>query len=194
MGIIGGAVPGPIITSVFTEVLNTGFLKSLKIISRAVFAESLVALAILVVFYSLNLSQLYFHIISLGGVLVLIWLAWQVWRIDQFKNETGEIFSLPKIFLLTILNGGFWLFWITISVPRALELGQNIKGGQYLFLLIFELGWILTTVLLAFIFSRFRPILQKKNLVSVAFKIFSALLILFAIRSLVGSIKFLLNI
>src|SRR3989339_541166 len=103
------------------------------------------------------------------------------------------VFTLAKIFMLTILNGGFWIFWLTVCVPRAFSLDELIFGGRFIFLLVFELGWLLMTAGLGYIFSRFRPILLKQNLVATVFKIFATLLVLFALRSVYDSIIFIIN-
>lgn len=191
LGIIGGAIPGPILTSVFTEVLNAGFLKSLKVVFWAFIVESLMVLLLLLVLSSLKIPEIYFHIISFGGVVVLFWIAWQIWQIEQFKDDKAELFTLSKIILLTILNGGFWLFWVTVSIPMAFELNNYIRGGQFIFLLIFEVGWLIATIGLAFIFSHFRLLLERKNLVSTTFRIFSIALVLMAIKSVIENIRYL---
>lgn len=187
LGLIGGSVPGPMLTAVFTDVLNGGFKKGFKVILRALSAETIVALAIILVVFSLNIPQLYFQIISIAGAIFLIWLAINLWRVNKVDGETKEIFSFFKIFTLTILSGAFWIFWLTVCIPKAFALRESIGGGQYIFLITFELGWLAMTLLLAFIFSKFRPLLLKKKLVSVVFKIFALLLIFFAIESLIGS-------
>jgi threonine/homoserine/homoserine lactone efflux protein len=187
LGLIGGSVPGPMLTAVFTDVLNGGFKKSFKVILRALFAETIVALAIILIVFSLNIPQLYFQIISIAGAIFLTWLAINLWKVNKVDGETKEIFSFFKIFTLTILSGAFWIFWLTVCVPKAFALRESIGGGQYIFLITFELGWLVMTSLLAFIFSRFRPLLLKKNLVSVVFKIFALLLMFFAVESLIGS-------
>lgn len=191
LGLIGGANPGPILTSVFTVVLNSSFKKSLSIVFKALLAETVVALLILTVVYYLDLPQRYFYIISLLGAAVLIWLATQVWKIKSIDQERGEVFTLTKIFLITILNGGFWIFWITICVPRAFELKSVMPGGHFLFLIIFEIGWLVATVLLGYLFSKFRPLLQKNNLVSATFKVFAILLLFFAMKAIYESVLYL---
>lgn len=193
LGLIGGAVPGPMLMAVFAEVLNGGFKKSMKVVARAFLAEVIVAFAILFIVYSLNIPKLYFHIISLGGSAFLIWLASEIWKIDKVDGEKKEIFTFGKIFILTLLNGGFWIYWITVCVPRAFALKEEIYGGILIFMAAMELGWLIMTIFLGFIFSRFRPILLKKNLVSTVFKIFALVLIFFALRSTVESIIFLVK-
>ena len=191
LGLIGGSVPGPMLTAVFTEVLNGGFKKSFKVIFRALSAESIIAIAILLVVFSLNIPQLYFQIVSIVGAVFLIWLAINLWRVNKVDGETKEIFTFPKIFILTVLSGAFWIFWITVCVPKAFALRETIVGGQFIFLVTFELGWLVMTSLLAFVFSRFRPMLLKKDLVSAVFKVFALVLVFFAIQSIVGCVKFL---
>jgi len=192
LGLIGGANPGPILISSFTEALRKGFIKSLAVIFKAMIAETIVALFVLTIFFSIRIPQVTFYLISLVGVGVLIWLASQVWKIKEFGGK-GEIFSFKKIFLLTIFNGLFWIFWITICVPQAFLLRQKVLGGQFLFLILFELGWLFATVGLTYLFSRFKPFLTKTNFVPVVFKIFALILLFFAIRLLVESISFLIK-
>lgn len=184
LGIIGGAVPGPILTAVFTEVLNKGFRKSLIVALKALIAESLIAILVLSVFFAWNVPTDYFYIISFCGAIVLFWIAKQVWGIEKITGEAKEIFSFPKLLLLTVLNGAFWIFWITICVPRAFELKQIIPFGHMLFLILFEVGWLISVIILAYIFSRFRPLLLRKKLVSTVFKIFALLLIFFGLKSI----------
>src|SRR3989339_710667 len=163
LGLIGGAVPGPMLTAVFTEVLNSGFKKSLRVVLRALFAETIVATAILLVIYSLNIPESYFYVISIVGSVYLIWLAIKVWKIDKIDGENKEVFIFSKIFLLTLLNGGFWIFWITVCVPRAFVLQEQILGGVIIFL------------------------------VATVFKIFALLLVFFAVKAVVQSCLFFSN-
>ncbi len=192
LGLIGGANPGPILAASFTEALRRGFIKSLWVIFMAMVAETIVALFILSLFFSIHIPEVIFYIISFAGAGVLIWLALQVWQIKELGGK-GEIFSFKKIFLLTVFNGLFWIFWITICVPQAFLLKQRILGGQFLFLMLFELGWLLATVGLTYLFSRFKPLLTKTNFIPIVFKIFALILFFFAIRLMVESISFLIN-
>lgn len=193
LGAIGGAVPGPVLTAVFTEIVNSGLTKSFKVIIRALAAEIIVASSILLIVFSMNIPQLYFYAISLAGALFLIYLAYNVWKIDKVGGEKGEIFSFYKMFLLTVLNGAFWVFWLTVCVPRAFALREQIVGGQFIFLIAFELGWLFMTSLLAFIFSKFRPLLFRKNLVSFVFKFFALVLVFFALKSVYESMVYFLK-
>ena len=190
LGLVGGANPGPILTASFTEALRRGFVKSLRVILMAMVAESAVAAFVLFLFFSIKIPQIVFYIISLVGAGVLVWLAIQIWKIKELGGE-GEIFSFKKLFFITVFSGPFWVFWITICVPQAFLLEGKIIGGPILFLILFELGWLFSTVFLTFIFSRFRPLLTKSNFVPVIFKIFSLILLFFAVNLIVQSVMFL---
>lgn len=191
-GFIGGAIPGPILTSTFTEVIRKGFVKSLRVILFAAISEIIVATLIMFILFSIHIPQSFFYGISLIGAVVLLWMAQQIWTIKKLHDK-GELFDFKKIFLLTIFNGPLWIVWSTICVPQAFLLSQKISGGQILFLLIFEVGWFFSTILLTFIFSRFRPLLVKGEIVSAVFKIFALILAFFAIKLVVTSIAFLVR-
>lgn len=185
LGLVGGAVPGPILTGTFTEILSSGLLKGLKIVFYALITETIGALLVVYIIYSLGLSKLAINLISIGGSIVLLWLAWGVWKIKEIDTERKTIlFSFSKILLLTALNTGYWIFWITVGVPKALMLDKTIFAGKFIFLGVFELAWLIITILLAFIFFQFRPILHKKNLVGVTFKILALVLVVLAIKTI----------
>jgi threonine/homoserine/homoserine lactone efflux protein len=186
LGLIGGAIPGPILTGTFAEILNSGFLRGLRVVFYALIAETIGALLALFVIYSLGLSDVALKIISVAGVFVLFWLAWNIWRIKEIGSGKGKILSFSKIIILTVFNSGYWIFWITVGIPKALILDKIIFGGKFIFLGIFELAWLLITAALAFIFFQFRPLLHRKNLIGVTFKMFSLLLILLAIKTLLN--------
>lgn len=193
LGLIGGSVPGPILTAVFTEVINSGFKKSFKVVFRGLIAETIVALAVLSVIFVLKIPAIYFQVISVIGAAYLLWLASRLWKIKSIINEGAEFFNFSRIFLLTILNGSFWIFWITICVPLAFRLESDIPLGQFLFIAVFEFGWLLMVAILSFVFSRFRPMLLKKNLVSTAFRFFAVVLVFFALQSIYGAVRYMLK-
>ncbi len=187
LGLIAGAVPGPILTSTFAEILNSGFLKGVRIVFWALAAETIGALLAILIFYQLGLSTLVIKAISIGGAIVLFWLASRVWRIQQVDSESTQIMSFSKVVLLTALNSGYWIFWITVGVPKAIIFNGAIVGGRFIYLIVFEIAWLFATMLLAFIFFKFRPLLQRKNLVGLTFKVLAALLVLLGIKTFIGA-------
>ncbi len=186
LGLVGGATPGPILTGTFAEVLRSNFVRSLKIIFQALVAETVGALLVLYVFYTAGFSHTAIQIISVCGAIVLFWIASNIWKIREINAETKEILSFSKIILLTAFNSGYWIFWVAVGIPQALAFDKQIVGGKFLYLIIFEIGWLIATMLLAFIFYKFRPILQRKNLVGATFKILAIVLVFIGIKTLLG--------
>ena len=186
LGLVGGAVPGPILTGTFTEILNTNFARGLRIIFYALITETVGALLAMFVFYKLGLSITVIKIISICGAAVLFWLAYQVWNINKINTESKDILTFWRIVVLTALNSGYWISWITIAIPKALLLDNVMAGGKFIFLIIFELAWLVMTTLLAFIFYKFRPLLQRNNLVSATFKVLALVLVILGIRTLIS--------
>jgi len=192
LGLLGGANPGAMIASAFSETLRVGFIKSLRVVMYALISETIVGFIVLIALFSFQIPQFIFYLISFVGAVVLVWLALQVWKIENL-NENKEIFSFKKIFILTLFNGPFWMFWITICVPQAFLLKERVLGGEYIFLTIFEIGWLVATILLVFLFSRFRSILTSGKAISVVFKVFAVILLLFAGKMSLESILFFLK-
>ena len=64
LGLIGGVIPGPVITAVFTEILQSGFLKSLRIIFIALIIETLIAVISLLILVSMNFQEAFFRGLS----------------------------------------------------------------------------------------------------------------------------------
>jgi threonine/homoserine/homoserine lactone efflux protein len=186
LGLVGGAIPGPILTGTFAEILNTNFTKGMRIIFLALVTETIGALLIIYVFYRFGFSKTVIQIISICGALVLFWLASKVWNINKINSESKKVLSLPHIIILTALNSGYWVFWITIGVPKALLLDGVLMGGRFIFLIIFEFAWLIATISLAFIFFKFRLLLEKKNLVGTTFKILALILVVLGIKTLFG--------
>lgn len=189
LGFIGGSIPGPILTSAFTETVREGFVGSLRVVFFALLSEVIVASFILLLLFSVHIPQSIFYAISFVGALVLVWMASQIWTIKKLSDK-GKIFDFKKIFLLTVFNGPLWIFWSTICIPQAYILSQKVPLGQLLFLLLFELGWLSATLILTFLFSRFRPLLTREGIMSKVFKVFAAILMLFALNLVVTSLSF----
>jgi threonine/homoserine/homoserine lactone efflux protein len=190
LGLIGGMIPGPVITAVFTEILQSNFYKSLRIIFIAMFTETLVALFSLIFFISLDFSEAFFRGISFVGATILILIGISIWKVKTIDSGQKVDFSFWKISTMILANGILWSFWITICIPKAIFLGNQLLFGEYFFLGLVEIGWLFSTTLLAYIFSRFRQLLSKPKIVPVIFKLFAIVFFYFAIDMTYNSIVF----
>lgn len=190
LGVTGGSIPGPILTSIFAEVLANGFHKSFRLIFTAFLGEITIATSILTVVFSLNVPKSFFYVLSLAGAVVLIWMASGVWKIKKI-NQGESIITTKKIILLTVFNGPLWIFWLTVCVPQAFALKTALPMGHFLFLIIFESAWLVANFGWAFIFSYFRPLLTREHFAPYLFRFFALMLGFFAIKSIYESINFL---
>jgi threonine/homoserine/homoserine lactone efflux protein len=190
LGLIGGVIPGPVITAVFTEILRSGFQRSLRIIAIAFVTESLVALVSLLLFSWLGLSEGFFRGLSFAGALILIWIGLSIWKVGSLDTGKRLSFTLWKIILMILSNGVLWTYWITICIPKAILLEQNLRLGAYWFMGTVQLGWLVSTVLLSFLFSRFRGLLSRPAVIPLVFKIFSRAFFYFAADMVYKSIRY----
>ncbi|MFO7670704.1 MAG: hypothetical protein R6W31_13675 [Bacteroidales bacterium] len=190
LGLIGGVIPGPVITTVFTEILQSGFPKSLRIILIAMVTETLVALISLLLFSALGLPESFFRGLSLAGAVILIWIATGIWRVRSLDSGKTVQFSIWKIILMILSNGVLWSYWITICIPKAILLNDQIALGAYLFMGLVQLGWLVSTLLMAFIFSRFRKLLSRPRIIPFIFKLFALAFVYFAADMAIKSILF----
>lgn len=190
LGLIGGVIPGPVITAVFTEILQSGFMKSLRIIFIALVTESLVAVISLLLLDSLNFNEAFFRGLSLAGAGILIWISLSLWRIKTLDTGQKVHFGFWKVIIMILSNGVLWTYWITICIPKAILLSDQVYLGQYLFMGLVQMGWLISTLVVAFLFSKFRRILSKPRVIPVLFKVFALAFAYFALDMIYNSILF----
>ncbi|MFO7671952.1 MAG: hypothetical protein R6W31_20005, partial [Bacteroidales bacterium] len=92
--------------------------------------------------------------------------------------------------LMILSNGVLWSYWITICIPKAILLNGQIAMGSYLFMGLVQLGWLVSTLLMAFIFSRFRKLLSRPRIIPFIFKVFALAFVYFAADMAIKSILF----
>ena len=190
LGLIGGMIPGPVITAVFTEVLQSGYLKSLRIIFIALVTESVVAVISLLILASLGFNEAFFRGLSLAGAVILVWISISIWKVKSLDTGEKVHFGFWKIILMILSNGVLWTYWITICIPKAILLGSQVNLGEYLFMALVQLGWLISTMVVAYLFSRFRRILSRPRVIPVLFKIFALAFAYFAADMIFKSIRY----
>jgi threonine/homoserine/homoserine lactone efflux protein len=193
LGLIGGVIPGPVITAVFTEILQVGLSRSLRIIFIALVTETLVAVISLLLFAALGLPESFFRGLSMVGAVILVWISVSIWKIRSLDTEEKVHFSLWKIIIMILSNGVLWTYWITICIPKAMLLNDHIQLGAYLFMGLVQLGWLVSTLLVAVAFSRFRRALSRPRVVPVVFKVFALAFGYFALDMVYKSILFFMK-
>ncbi len=190
LGLVGGLIPGPVLTATFTEILQSGFRRSMRIILWAMLTETIVAFISLLALSSVGISDAVFKALSLIGAGILIWIASSIWKVKTLDTEQRVHFSLGKISAMIVANGVLWTFWITVCVPKAILLGRELQFGQLIFLLLVEIGWLISTVGVAWTFSGFRTILSNPKFIPLLFKFFALVFVYFAGSMLYDSVMF----
>lgn len=193
LGLIGGVIPGPVITAVFTEILQSGYLKSLRIVLIALVTESIVALLSLLILGSLGFNESFFRGLSLAGAFILIWIAISIWKVRSLDSGEKVHFGLWKVVLMILSNGVLWTYWITICIPKAILLSDTVHLGEYLFMGLVQMGWLISTMVIAFLFSRFRKALSRPKVIPVLFKIFALAFAYFAMDMIYKSIRYFIQ-
>ncbi len=190
LGLIGGVIPGPVITAIFTEVLQRGFTRSLRITFLALLVESLVAVISLLILSLAGLREGFFHGLSLAGAAILVWIAVSIWKVRSLDSRRQVRFGTGKLILMILTNGVLWTYWITICIPKAMLLAREIPYGEYLFMGSVQLGWLISTLALSYTFSRFRRILSRPAVIPWMMKVFSLAFFYFAADMIYGSIRY----
>lgn len=174
LGLAGGLIPGPVLAATFARILQAGFTRSLGIVLWALLVESAVAIASLVIMASAGFPGAFFDGLSLIGAGVLVWIAIRLWRIRRIDNAGGGgEFGPGKVAAMILLNGVLWTYWITVCIPQAMALGALVRHGEYLFLALVQIGWLLSTLGAALAFSRLRRLLSHPRLVPMVFRAFA---------------------
>lgn len=193
LGLIGGLIPGPVITAVFTQILQAGYRSSLRIIFIALAMETFVAFVSLLLITSLGLQEWVFRILSFAGAAVLAWIAAGLWKVRTLDTSETVFFDPWKITVMILTNGVLWTYWITICIPRAVLLAEEIPLGDYLFMALVQAGWLVSTLVVSYVFSHFRKLLSTPRMIPFAFKFFAMIFLYFAADMTWKSIHFFLH-
>jgi threonine/homoserine/homoserine lactone efflux protein len=193
LGLIGGLIPGPVITAVFTQILQAGYRSSLRIVFIALAVETCVALVSLLLITSLGLQEWVFRLLSFAGAAVLAWIAAGLWKVKTLDTGETVFFGPWKITIMILTNGVLWTYWITICIPRAVLLAEEIPLGDYLFMVLVQAGWLASTLLVSYVFSHFRKLLSQPRVIPFVFKVFAVIFIYFAADMTWKSLQFFLQ-
>ncbi len=193
IGLVSGIIPGPVLTTTFTEILQSGLAKSFRIILWAMLIETIVAFISMAALSSMHLSESVFYGLSFIGAAILLWISAGIWKVKKIDPVEKVYFSLGKITMMILSNGVLWSFWIMVIVPKAILFNEKVAFGSILYLVIVEIAWLVSTALAAFAFSRFRKILSDPKVVPVVFKIFALAFVYFSVEMFYRSIAYFLT-
>jgi threonine/homoserine/homoserine lactone efflux protein len=192
LGFLCGLIPGPVVTAIFTETIRQGWRSARRIVWWSAGGELAMAMLCVAALSLLDPDSAVFSVLSMFGALILVSLAWDLWRVEEIAEEE-PLFSRRRIFFLALFNGMAWIFWITVCAPQAIALGTDIGGGAWIFILLFELGWLASTFLLTYLFGFFRPFFQSDNRIHLMYRVIAILFLFFALKLATGSAHTLLD-
>lgn len=192
LGFICGLIPGPVVTAVFTETVRNGWRAARRIVLMAAAGEALMSVVCVAALSMVSAESKAFAVLSIFGAFVLLSLSWDLWRVEEIAEEE-PLFSNRRVFTLAILNGMAWIFWITVCTPQAMALDQLLPGGRWLFIVLFELGWLASTLSLCYFFGLFRAYFQSSQRIHLLYRTIAGLFVLFALKLALASGKVLLH-
>lgn len=169
LGMICALLPGPVIAALFSESTRSGWTGARRIVLAAGLGEIIMAIISvgILAWGTKNTGEAilpWLGGMSCLGALVLFWIALGLWK------NLGELAQISdsQIFLVTFLNGMAWVFWFTVCAPQALALGREIPWGEAWFILGFDLGWLLATLGICWLFVKaqvlFSTALKRRRL------------------------------
>lgn len=192
LGFLCGLIPGPVVTALFTDTIRTGWASARRIVFLAAGGELVMSIVCVAALSALDAHSKIFAALSVFGALILLNLAWDLWKVGEIPEEE-PLFSNRRIFTIALLNGMAWIFWITVCTPQAMALDQVLKGGRWIFIALFELGWICSTLSLCYLFGLFRGYFHNQHKLHILYRTVAILFVVFGLKLAMGTWKLLLN-
>jgi threonine/homoserine/homoserine lactone efflux protein len=186
LGIIGGLLPGPILTMVVTDTIARGLQKSWLTVVYAIIAEFTLVGLMFTVLAFVDIPEVVLLGINIAGIVLLTYIAFNVWQsaTNPLGNSTG--ISLKTMFGLMFLNSMPYMFWLTVCLPLIDELGGFVSYPVVWFFLAFELGWCASNFGLAAASHVLRDSIVKNGKLAYVFRGAAILLLFFAGKILWG--------
>ena len=199
LGFTCGLSPGPIILLSFSEILRSpkeGLKNGGMYLAVAGLTEFCIGLFLIATASYFQIPTFLLHILSLFGAWLLLFIAYQIFQIRTIQCNTNtpkKTIGMWKIALFVLLNGPLWLFWISVCLPIAFQLGTSIYWGAYLFICIFEISMMIGLACIIFGFHTFRSFLSQESIVHKIFVFLGILLILMAGKILYTELSLILQ-
>ena len=182
LGLSAGLSPGPLLTLVITQTLKHNSREGVKVAAAPLITDMPIILLSLLVLKKLEGFHFLVGLISLGGGLYVLHLAYGSLRTSPLVLQDTEHLprSLSKGVLINLLNPHPYLFWVTVGAPFVLKAGSDSLISASLFILSFYVSLVGSKVCLAMVVGRSRGFLTGKGYVYVM-RVLAALLAFFAL-------------
>ena len=199
LGLIGGLIPGPLMTLVFVQTLQFGKIGGLRVILYGLLGELIVAGALLGFSVYFDIPEIVFIILGFAGAFFLCYMAWGVAHIQNI--DKGEGSQKPKqmtpwwqISVLMAVNAPLYIFWTTVCFPFIWKMADAIMlwKAAMLYFIAFELGWLIATTAVFIVFLKARQFLEDQKTLHRIFLALSMILIFFSIKMFWDSVSYFL--
>ena len=195
LGVVGGLIPGPILTLLLLSVLQAGLAAGLRAFIWAMVSEVVIAGTLLIIAIQLPISDSFFTALGFIGSGVLIFFSYQVFQLRSVTVQNqGVTFTPQKIFIISVTNATLYIFWVTVCFPLIWQLsaawGIPVAAGTYF--LSFELGWGLTTFGMMLLFIFVRPWLSNERIMHTVYIFLSVVLAALSLNMLIRALMMLI--
>ena len=192
LGLVGGVVPGSILTIILVSVLQGGYKAGFRAFLWSFLAEITVVTLLLLIILSLPLSDTVFSYIGLMGGVVLFYFAYQIVGISKISHpdEKTVLFSAGKIYFMSATNAPLYIFWTAVCAPLIWQLTEqfSVPFAAVSFMTAFELGWGLATFAVMLIFVKSHQILTNPMIMKRVYQTVALFMIFLGFRILYTSI------
>lgn len=196
LGLIGGVVPGSILTILLVSVMQGGFTAGLKAFFWSLAAELTVVGSLLIILFTLPTPEGFFNYVGLVGSFVLFYFAWQIFnlrKVDQPKT-INIVFSGKKIYILAATNAPLYIFWVTVCAPLIWQLASHwpLLISVSSFMVIFETGWSLSTFTIMLMFVKGKQYLTNPKSMRKIYLMLAVVMFLLGVKMFYTSVMSLL--
>lgn len=195
LGLIGGIIPGAVLTVLLVSVIQGGFSSGLRAFRWSLLAEVTVVGILLVFLFTLPIPVILFNYIGLFGCLVLLYFAWQVFHIQKIDQpeQSGTVFTAKEIFILSVTNAPLYIFWVTVCTPLILQLAEmwSLTVSAVTFMISFEIGWGLSTFIVMLLFVKARKYITEPRIMRKVYTCASIAMFLLGFKMLYSSLVLL---
>ncbi|MEZ4180350.1 MAG: LysE family transporter [Candidatus Doudnabacteria bacterium] len=192
LGFIAGALPGPVMMFIFSQVFKNGFWSGVKVQLGATILDIVRIFLILILFASLPRNDLLIGLIAFLGSIFLGYMAYSNFVFKSELNDKVELIKDPWIqgILGGLLNPYPYVFWLTVGGSTFLlarETGTVLS--PVVFVAAFLIAILAVSVVISFLADKAKDFMSSKYYLYFV-RLLGLALLYFAIVYLVDSIKY----
>lgn len=160
---LSGLVPGPLLTLVISETLKNGTKEGIKVAASPLITDLPIILITILVMSRLANTDYILGLITFGGSIFLLYLAFESLSFRETGQETkGQASVIKKGVIANFLNPSPYVFWFTIGAPTIIKAYNESMINAGLFIAVFYSVLIGSKVVIAIITGKSRHFLNSR--------------------------------